>query len=90
MSPEAEEYGALAILAVTYPVLIGFSALIGICVERTGSVMVAVALHAWANIAFVEYPSGRTSLALGLALPIWAILVWRWPQPEGSAVSARG
>lgn len=66
-------------LAIVFPVIIVLAFVIGIAVERSHSLCVAVTLHAWVDLA-LRLGTERTWVVFGLSLLFWAYLLWRWPQ----------
>jgi len=68
----------LLTLAVSYPVVILISWIIGEATDRSRSLVVAVTLHAWVNLLFElgQYPI--TYVALLLAVPFWIYLLRTW------------
>ncbi len=58
----------------------------GVVIERTDSLLLAVTLHEWLDIAV---DSGGTYLmwAALACIPLWLWLIWTWP--EGASVHMR-
>lgn len=75
-------HDVLARLAVIVPLIIALTFLLGFLVERTGSLLLAVAVHEWTDI--IADSSGQPALFwAGIAcIPVWAWLVWTWPQRQ--------
>jgi hypothetical protein len=75
-------------LAVSYPIVIALSTVLGEATDRSRSLLVAVTLHFWADALF-EVPSFMQGSALatyavfGGAIVFWALLLWRWPTRSG-------
>lgn len=68
-------------LVLFYPLGIILSALIGEATERGKSLLIAVTLHAWFDIA-VTFPNARTLIALGLSIPFWFFMLVSWRASE--------
>lgn len=68
-------------LAVSYPLVILFSAIIGKLTDRTRSLIVAVSLHAWLNILF-ELRTPYTYVIFALTLIYWFFLLRSWQDAE--------
>ena len=65
-------------MSIYIPLLVAVTFLLGFVVERTDSLLLAVTLHEWLDIAV---DSGGTYLmwaALG-CIPLWLWLIWKWP-----------
>lgn len=69
-------------LAIFFPSVIVLAFIIGIAVERSHSLCVAVTLHAWVDLA-IYLGTERTWTVFGVSLLFWAYLLWRWPQTAG-------
>jgi membrane protease YdiL (CAAX protease family) len=69
-------------LAIFYPALILVTFLIGMAVERTRSLWVAVTIHAWVDLS-IRLRTERTSIVFGVSILFWLYLLWRWPQNTG-------
>lgn len=74
-------------LAISYPVVILLSVVIGWAVERSRSVLVATGLHLWVDLCF-EPPSWTTAAVLGASLPFWFVMLRRWPAQRTERVFA--
>lgn len=74
------QVGAITI-AISYPAIILVSFLIGMAVERSRSLCVAVAIHAWIDLA-IHLRTQRTSILFAVTIFFWIVLLWRWPQPS--------
>jgi len=69
-------------LSIYIPVVVAVSFLLGFVVERTDSLLLAVTLHAWLDIAVDS--SGTYLMWAALAcIPLWTWLIWTWPAPAG-------
>jgi membrane protease YdiL (CAAX protease family) len=66
-------------LAISYPAVIIVSFIIGMAVERSRSLCVAVTLHSWGNLLF-NIRGTKTFVVFGFSVLIWIYLLWRWPQ----------
>lgn len=53
------------------------SFLYGESVSKSRSVVIAVTLHTWVNLA-IEYPQARTFVVLGISIPFWFLMIWKW------------
>lgn len=67
----------LLTLAIFYPLAIVLSWVIGEATEVGKSLLVAVTLHAWFDIAGT-FPGPRTYTALALSIIFWIFLLLRW------------
>ena len=69
---------ALLTLAVSYPVVILISWIIGEATDRSRSLVVAVTLHAWVNLLFElgRYPITYVVSLLAVAFWIYLLLTW--------------
>jgi uncharacterized protein len=80
--------GQLAIvLAISYPAVILLSFIVGIAVERSRSLCVAVSLHAWVDLAFYLHTEAAFGV-LGISILFWLFLLWCWPQLANPPVPA--
>ncbi len=68
-------------VAVFALVGIGLSAIIGQATDRSRSVVVAVTLHAWVDIA-AEFGRPAVWVVAGASLLFWAWMLWKWPVPQ--------
>jgi hypothetical protein len=61
-----------------HPLIVAVTFLLGFVVERTDSLLLAVTLHEWLDIAV---DSGGTYLmwAALACIPLWLWLIWTWP-----------
>jgi uncharacterized protein len=75
-------------LAISYPTVILLSFIIGIAVERSHSLCVAVTLHMWVD-SLLQLSGTKTFVVAGISLFFWIYLLWTWPQPRGHAGEAR-
>jgi membrane protease YdiL (CAAX protease family) len=75
----------VVVLAISYPAAILLSFIIGVAVERSRSLCVAVSLHAWINLAN-DVPTRGVFVVLGISILFWIFLLWRWPQPSKNPV----
>jgi membrane protease YdiL (CAAX protease family) len=66
-------------LAISYPAVIIASFIIGIAVERSRSLCVAVTIHQWGDFLF-NLSGTKTYVVFGISVFIWIYLLWRWPQ----------
>ncbi len=69
----------VVVLAISYPAVILLSFIIGMAVERSRSLCVAVSLHAWVDLAFYLHTNAAFGV-LGISILFWICLLWRWPQ----------
>lgn len=81
---------AVVRVALAVLVLVALSWIIGECVDRSGSVTVAVTLHGWFNLAFeAEAAFGaspvRAWVVLGASILGWAWLLRGWPRASGTS-----
>jgi hypothetical protein len=68
-------------LAVSYPMCIVLSWLIGEAVERSRSILVAHTLHVWINLVLeLSWIQAKVALAVSLGLWVWLLMKWR-PAP---------
>lgn len=79
----------LRYLAWYLPLTVLLSVVIGEATARSRAVAVAVALHAWANLAW-EFPGPDTMLVALAAVPFWAWLLWTWPRQASTTRNAIG
>lgn len=66
-------------LSIFFPAIVLLSFVIGVAVERSRSLCVAVTLHAWIDIA-IRLRTERTFIVCGISILFWILLLWRWPQ----------
>jgi membrane protease YdiL (CAAX protease family) len=73
----------LSRMSIYIPLVVAIMFLLGFVVERTDSLLLAVTLHEWLDIAV---DSGGTYLmwAALACIPLWLWLIWTWP--EGASV----
>jgi membrane protease YdiL (CAAX protease family) len=64
-------------LSVYIPIVIAITFGLGLLVERTDSLLLAVTLHEWIDIAADS--GGYLMWAAVACTPIWAWLIWTWP-----------
>jgi membrane protease YdiL (CAAX protease family) len=88
---EGPVLGAVARVAFMGVLSIGLCWILGECVDRSGSVTVAVTLHGWFNLAFeAEGAFGaspvRAWIVLGVSVGLWAWLLHGWPAPARAPV----
>jgi len=74
---------------VSYPIVIGLSALFGEAADRSRSLVVALTLHFWVDALFevprlVDGPSWPTYAVFGASLVFWAVALWKWPAHRAS------
>lgn len=69
------------VLAFALALAVAASVAIGLAVERSGAVLLAVAMHAWLNIAFEGLEAGemRGPLVAVAAAGLWMLLLAGWP-----------
>lgn len=65
-------------LAISYPTSILLSFLIGVAVERSRSLCIAVTLYQWVDNLF-HFAAPATFIVFGLSVVFWIFLLWRWP-----------
>lgn len=65
-------------LSIYIPLVIAITFLLGLVVERTDSLLLAVTLHEWIDIA-VESSGTYLMWAPLLCIPLWSWLIWTWP-----------
>lgn len=70
------------VVAISYPATILLSFIIGMAVERSHSLWVAVTIHAWIDLA-IRLRTERTFIVFGVSILLWILLLWRWPQSNG-------
>jgi hypothetical protein len=65
-------------MSIYIPLVVAATFLLGFVVERTDSLLLAVTLHEWLDIAV---NSGGTYLmwAALACIPLWLWLIWTWP-----------
>jgi hypothetical protein len=68
-------------LAISYPAIILVTFLIGVAVERSRSLWVAVAILAWIDLS-IHLWTKRTFIVFAVSILFWIFLLWRWPQPS--------
>ena len=69
-------------LSIYVPVVVAVTFVLGFVVERTDSLLLAVTLHAWLDIATES--SGTYLMWAALAcIPLWVWLLWTWPASRG-------
>lgn len=66
-------------LAIFFSECILLAFLIGMAVERSHSLCVAVAIHTLLDLS-IRLRTERTWIVLGIAVIFWAFLLWSWPQ----------
>ena len=66
-------------LAIFYPATILLTFLIGVAVERSRSLWVAVTIHAWIDLA-IRLRTERTFIVFGVSILFWLFMFWKWPQ----------
>jgi membrane protease YdiL (CAAX protease family) len=70
-------------MSIYIPLIVAVTFLLGFVVERTDSLLLAVTLHEWLDIAVDS--SGTYLMWAALAcIPLWLWLIWTWP--EGASV----
>jgi uncharacterized protein len=68
-------------LSIYIPLVVAITFLLGFVVERTDSLLLAVTLHEWIDIAF---DNGTYLMWAALAcIPLWGWLIWTWPARAG-------
>ncbi len=77
-NPDATIAGRILLALFLLLLLIGTTFIIGIAVERTLSVIVAVTFHAWLNLNF-EMPFMTTWIIFALSIPFWIYMIRTWP-----------
>ena len=75
-------------LAISYPSAILLSFIIGMAVERSQSLAVAVSLHLWVDYAFYLH-TRAAGIVLGISILFWVYLLWRWPRQTRSLSAAK-
>jgi hypothetical protein len=78
--------GLISHLEVLLPVTVVISFLLMVLVGRSGSVLLAAAVHEWLDIA-TSYGGDRRWVAL-VAVPFWLWMVWKWPMGESQRKGA--
>jgi membrane protease YdiL (CAAX protease family) len=66
-------------LAISYPAIILMTFIIGLAIERSRSLSVAVTIHMWVDLA-IHLRTERTSILFAGSIIFWIILLWSWPQ----------
>lgn len=72
----------IARLSIYIPLVVAVSFLLGFVVERTNSLLLAVTLHEWIDIAVDSSGTYRMWAALA-CIPLWVRLIWSWPTSAG-------
>jgi hypothetical protein len=78
--------GLISHLEVLLPVTVVISFLLMFLVGRSGSVLLAAAVHEWLDIA-TSYGGDRRWVAL-VTVPFWLWMVWKWPMGESQLKGA--
>jgi membrane protease YdiL (CAAX protease family) len=74
-------------LEIIVPAVVAITFALGFLTERTGSVVLATAVHEWIDLGV---DSGGYLLWAGLAaLPVWLWIAWKWPQRSTEDVPGR-
>lgn len=68
-----------AVLSISIPIIILLSWIIGLAVERSKSIVVAMSIHGWLNLLF-EFPGMTTYISAGAAVVLWCFLLYKWPE----------
>jgi membrane protease YdiL (CAAX protease family) len=75
-------------LSIYIPLIVAVTFLLGFVVERTDSLLLAVTLHTWLDIAVDSSGTYLMWAALG-CIPLWVWLIWTWPDRAGYRVFTR-
>jgi membrane protease YdiL (CAAX protease family) len=67
-------------LSIYVPLVVAVTFLLGLVVERTDSLLLAVTLHTWLDIA-IDSSGTYLMWATLVCIPLWAWLIWTWPAP---------
>jgi len=70
----------IARLSIYIPLVVLITFLLGFVVERTDSLVLAVTLHEWIDIAVDNRGTYLMWPALA-CIPLWVWLIWTWPAP---------
>ena len=70
-------------LAISYLAIILMTFIIGLAVERSHSLSVAVTIHMWVDLA-IHLRTERTSILFAGSILFWIMLLWNWPQDSKS------
>jgi hypothetical protein len=75
----------IATLAISYPIVIAVSGLIGEITDRSKCLVVAVTFHFWLDAlpevpTAVAGPAATTYAVFGASLIFWGVLLWNWPR----------
>ena len=74
-------------LAIIVPAIVLITFALGFLTERTGSVVLATAVHEWIDLGA---DAGGYFLWAGLAaVPVWLWIAWTWPESNLGAVEGR-
>jgi uncharacterized protein len=71
-------------LAIIVPAVVVITFALAFLTERTGSVVLATAVHEWIDLA-VD-PGGRFLWAGLAAVPVWLWIAWTWPKRNSEPV----
>jgi membrane protease YdiL (CAAX protease family) len=71
-------------LEMIVPAVIVITFVLAFVTERTGSLVLAVTLHEWIDIA-VDGGTGYLLWAALASVPVWTWLVWTWPKRIGES-----
>jgi uncharacterized protein len=71
-------------LSIYIPLVVAITFLLGLVVERTDSLLLAVTLHEWIDIA-VDNRGTYLMWPTLACIPLWAWLVWTWPAQASTA-----
>jgi uncharacterized protein len=73
-------------VSIAYPAIIFLSFLIGLAVERSRSLLVAVTLHMWIDLS-IHLRTQRTTILFAAAVLLWILLLWTWPKAQDTLVA---
>ncbi len=70
--------GLISHLEILLPALLALTFVMSFLTERTGSLALAVTVHAWVDLWFS--PGGYFRWAVLAASPVWIWMIWKWPK----------
>jgi membrane protease YdiL (CAAX protease family) len=77
-------------IAIAYPAIILLTFIIGLAVERSRSLLVAVTIHMWIDLT-IHLRTERTTILFAGSILFWVVLLWTWPKDKGAAtISHKG
>src|ERR1700722_8483596 len=77
--------GLISHLEILLPTLVVLTFVLAFLTERTGSLALAVTVHAWVDLSFS--PGGYFRSAALTAVPVLIWIVWKWPKRNAESAN---